>query len=89
MHEPQFCFTLARLIEILDPSTYLDIGGYVGYFTILPMAWLRPDARIFCVEVNRRFCLLTRHPLSSTSHLIQEPTACGSERSMAKLTIVP
>jgi len=69
MHEPQFCFTLARLVEILDPSTYLDIGGYVGYFTILPMAWLRPDARIFCFEVNRRFCLLTRHSVDMNTHL--------------------
>lgn len=69
MHEPQFSFTLARLIELLDPSTYLDIGGYVGFFTILPMAWLRPSARIFCFEVNRRFCLLTRHSVDLNTHL--------------------
>lgn len=69
MHEPRFSFTLARLIELLDPRTYVDIGGYVGYFTILPLAWLAPTARVFCFEVNRRFCLLIRHSVDLNTHL--------------------
>lgn len=89
MHEAQFSFTLARLIEILDPSTYFDIGGYIGYFTILPMAWLRRDARIFCFEVNRRFCLLTRHSVDlnthlSTSRVFVQNAGVGAEVDLAR-----
>ena len=52
MHEPNFSFVLARLFEVLDPDVYFDVGGYIGYFTVLPLAWTRPSTRIVTFEMN-------------------------------------
>lgn len=52
MHEPNFAYVLGRLIELLDPDVYFDVGGFIGYFTVLPMAWTRRTTRIVSFEMH-------------------------------------
>lgn len=52
MHEPWFAYSLARLVEVLDPRVYFDVGAFLGYFSVLPLTWLHRDARVFAFEMN-------------------------------------
>ena len=69
MHEPVFAFVLTKLIEKLDPDVYFDIGAFLGYFTLLPLAALRPAARVYSFEMNKSSCELVRANLEINSHL--------------------
>ena len=69
MHEPIFAFVLAKLIEKIDPAVYFDIGGFLGYFTILPLALMRRQTRIYSFEMNKSSCDLFRDNLALNSHL--------------------
>ncbi len=70
MHEPNFAFTLARLVQLLDPSVYFDVGGYIGYFALFPLPWLRPGALVYSFEMNPLFIRQIRFNVDQNRHLV-------------------
>ena len=70
MHEPNFAFTLARLVQLLDPSVYFDVGGYIGYFALFPLPWMWPGAMVYSFEMNPLFIRQIRFNLDQNRHLV-------------------
>ncbi len=70
MHEPNFAFTLARLVQLLDPKVYFDVGGYIGYFALFPLPWLSSGASVYSFEMNPLFIRQIRFNVDQNRHLI-------------------
>ena len=70
MHEPTFAYTLSRLVQLLDPSVYFDVGGYIGYFALFPLPWLRPGALVYSFEMNPLFIRQIRFNVDQNRHLV-------------------
>jgi FkbM family methyltransferase len=69
MHEPVFAYVLARLLEIVKPKVYFDIGAYLGYFTLLPLTLVSRETCIYSFEMSRPSCELYRANLALNPHL--------------------
>jgi FkbM family methyltransferase len=86
-YEPETSQLLAMLLNPGD--TFIDVGGHVGYFSMLAAALVGPTGRVVVFEPERRNYehILTHMVANDFRNITPFPWAVGGERRVVELYI--